>query len=232
MSETETAPEPPPRPDIHGQHNPPPLPPKKQFSDIIIRPSARSYSSAAPKDSSLRYEYASKIRSQENAPPLPLPSRKVGRTDANFPGPGRPGRKPGEEDDYLTPINDIPTILPPPQKKDPSKSRAARKSDTDPKNLDAPTPPYATRPHVEMEAATSLPDITLSQLLTLDINDLSVKLGVPVAKLNTMTLMELTNYLGEFVEKSKRSHYEPPTETPNDSPVFKVNYYYFQKLLK
>lgn len=197
------------------------MPPKKQFSDIIIRPSARSYSSAASKDSSSRYEYGSKIRSQENAPPLPLPSRKVGRTDANFPGPGRPGRKPGEEDDYLTPINDIPTILPPPQKKDPSKSRAARKSDTDPKNLDAPTPPYSTRQNVELEAAI-LPDITLSQLLTLDINDLSVKLGVPVAKLNTMTLMELTNYLGEFVEKSKRCHYEVPAETPNDSPVFKV----------
>jgi disabled homolog 2 len=41
LSENEAAPEPPPRPDTSSHIAPPPLPPKKQFSDIVIRPSPR-----------------------------------------------------------------------------------------------------------------------------------------------------------------------------------------------
>ena len=110
--------------------------------------------------------------------------------------------------------------MPPPQKKDPSKSRAARKSDTDPKNLDAPTPPYSSKINMDSEGDT-LPDITLSQLLTLHLSDLSVEIGIPITKLTSMTLMELTSYV-ENLLKSKKTNNEAPVETPNDSPVFKV----------
>ena len=93
-----------------------------------------------------------------------------------------------------------------------------RRSDTDPKNLDAPTP----KSDRSSDIAPILPDITLSQLLTLGIDDLAQKLNVPASKLNTMTLVELTTYLNDFIEKSKQNQVN--AETPNDSPVFKVNF--------
>lgn len=125
-----------------------------------------------------------------------------------------------DEEDYLSPMPDgFPQLPPPPlQRKDPTKSRMPRKSDTDPRNLDAPTPKL-DRSH---EVAPLLPDITLSQLLTLGIDDLAQKLNVPAAKLNTMTIVELTTYLNEFIEKSKQS--QVLAETPSDSPVFKVSF--------
>lgn len=233
LSENETAPEPPPRPDSSSTVEPPPLPPKKQcFADIVIRPTSRE---------SVRYDYVGikqKNQQNENAPPLPLPSRKIGKSDSNYP-PGRPQKKIVEEDDYLTPITsmrnrDIPTLLPPPQKKDPLKQRGQRKSETDPMVVDAPTtvPPPVRRitSRSSESAPTFLPDITLSQLLTLGIDDLASKLKVPVSKLNTMTLVELTTYLSEFIENSKRISFEledfqtPGSSTVNDSPTFKVSF--------
>lgn len=41
-SEHEVVPEPPPRPESNFHSEPPPLPPKKQFSDIVIRPRVTS----------------------------------------------------------------------------------------------------------------------------------------------------------------------------------------------
>uniref|UniRef100_A0AAG5D718 PID domain-containing protein n=1 Tax=Anopheles atroparvus TaxID=41427 RepID=A0AAG5D718_ANOAO len=235
LSETETAPEPPPRPDSGSHIEPPPLPPKKQFADIVIRPSPRASLSSGggsgghgPRE---RYDYVgSKYDSNRSpsgggsssgaagapgvdAPPLPLPSRKVGRTAGETIGPGRPQKKSNDDDDYLTPIGgkaDIPTLLPPPQRKDASKlnrSTTRKQSETDPRNLDEPTPPPTSKSptgHGQQHAASSfLPDITLSQLLTLGIDELAAKLAVPVSKLSTMTLVELTTYLSEFIENSK-----------------------------
>lgn len=244
LSENETAPEPPPRPDHTGSHiEPPPLPPKKQFADIVIRPTPRSGGSGITAgtlggsggSTKERYDYvgskfeAKNQSTNENAPPLPLPSRKVNRGDGT--SPGRPFKKLNEEDDYLQPIpakSDIPTLLPPPQRKDASKTRAARKSETDPRNLDEPTPPAHTKSPTCRDRESLLPDITLSQLLTLGIDELATKLNVPVSKLSTMTLVELTSYLSEFIENSKTS---PSSATSlkedadnNDSPVFKVNF--------
>ncbi|XP_050096756.1 protein disabled isoform X2 [Anopheles aquasalis] len=300
LSETETAPEPPPRPDSASHIEPPPLPPKKQFADIVIRPSPRSSShsagggggsssfadrgSAGGGGGGQRYDYVgSKYDSSTNrsspqatgggpasdAPPLPLPSRKVGRTSsaaADTIGPGRPPhRKSNEEEDYLTPIAgkpDIPTLLPPPQRKDGSKtsrSNTRKQSETDPRNLDEPTPPptsksplasvfskeQALHSHSKQHqplgpgasSSSFLPDITLSQLLTLGIDELAAKLGVPVSKLSTMTLVELTSYLSEFIENSKQPSTGPmdagyPGDTGaggrdgsvSESPVFKVNF--------
>uniref|UniRef100_A0A182JVT9 PID domain-containing protein n=1 Tax=Anopheles christyi TaxID=43041 RepID=A0A182JVT9_9DIPT len=294
LSETEMAPEPPPRPDSGSHIEPPPLPPKKQFADIVIRPSPRSSTHSNPSGVSAgtvsghgpreRYDYVgSKYDSSRSpssggpgsdAPPLPLPSRKVGRTSGETVGPGRPQKKSNDDDDYLAPIGkiDIPTLLPPPQRKDTSKTtRTARKqSETDPRNLDEPTPPPSSKSptgsggaghfskeldhhqhhHQQQQSSSSsasfLPDITLSQLLTLGIDELAAKLNVPVSKLSTMTLVELTTYLSEFIENSKypAAQAPPPSAAPSwatsssisqdntagldgsvsESPVFKVNF--------
>lgn len=242
LSENETAPEPPPRPDSGSHIEPPPLPPKKQFADIVIRPTPRSGSGISsgiglgPGGASTeRYDFvgskfeAKNQSTNDNAPPLPLPSRKVNRGDGT--SPGRPFRKLNEEDDYLQPItakSDIPTLLPPPQRKDASKTRAARKSETDPRNLDEPTPPAHMKSPTSRDRESLLPDITLSQLLTLGIDELATKLNVPVSKLSTMTLVELTSYLSEFIENSKTSPSSAASLNQdadnNDSPVFKVNF--------
>lgn len=230
---SENEPELPPRPDS-GSHEPPPLPPKTHrdtFSDHSDSRNRYSRTQIPARDGSSRYDYSSRFKSQSSdSPPLPLPSRKINRAETSYTSTSRPFKKSNDEDDYLTPnpnqSSDIPTLLPPPQKKDPSKSRGPRKSETDPKNLDAPTPPYTAKPYdIPTTTAPILPDITLSQLLTLGIDDLAHKLNVPTSKLNTMTIVELTKYLSEFIEKSKHQPVAPaPFDTPNESPVFKVNF--------
>lgn len=209
LSENETAPEPPPRPDTGSNyhHSPPPLPPKKQFSDIVIRPSTTRSNSSAKESS--RYDYiAYKNRSQsqnESSPPLPLPCKKVGKTDGVFTGPGRPGKKP-EEDGYLTPVSiksEMPILLPPPQRTG-SKSRISRKQEIVSEQKSVTPEPL-------------IPDITLSQLLTLGIDDLAVKLHVPTSKLNTMTLVELTTYLTDFLECSKKKPSPQPKKKSTEA---------------
>ncbi|XP_052859807.1 protein disabled [Anopheles cruzii] len=261
LSETETAPEPPPRPDSASHIEPPPLPPKKQFADIVIRPSPRaSFGSdrGSGGGTGQRYDYVgSKYESTSrsspqsaggpgsDAPPLPLPSRKVGRSAGETIGPGRPQKKSNDEEDYLTPVAgkpDIPTLLPPPQRKDgakTSRSTTRKQSETDPRNLDEPTPPPTSKSPLggsftrDLPAPSSfLPDITLSQLLTLGIDELAGKLNVPVSKLSTMTLVELTTYLSEFIENSKQPAPVKPSQdtasgrdgSVSESPVFKVNF--------
>lgn len=224
MSENE--PELPPRPEI-GSHEPPPLPPKagreSSYTDRYGRTS--NYS---------RYDYNGKYKSTQStdSPPLPLPSRKINRpevpsyTSTSTIATSRYRKPPTDEDDYLTP-SEIPTLLPPPQKKDSSKLRGGpRKSETDPKSLDAATPTFSSVP-LDMPPtvlAPSISDITLSQLLTLGVDDLAHKLSVPVSKLSTMTIVELTKYLAEFIEKSKIQQKEATPPPVNDSPVFKVNF--------
>ncbi|KAG4073767.1 hypothetical protein HA402_000991 [Bradysia odoriphaga] len=222
LSENETAPEPPPRPDSSSHAEPPPLPPKKQFSDIVIRPSPLSIN----RDTT-RYDYISQNRrnqqNDQNSPALPLPSRKVTRTDSSFPGPGRPAKKVKDEDEYLTPIsakNDLPILLPPPQRGS-TKNRGRRH----PEPITAATSNSNKKPEKSIEI--SLPDITLTQLLTLGIDDLAAKLNVPVNKLSTMNIVELTQYLSEFVEKSSQKSIpvaDPPVQPTQSEALFKVSF--------
>lgn len=223
LSENETAPEPPPRPDSSSHAEPPPLPPKKQFSDIVIRPSPLSIN----RDTT-RYDYISQSRrnqhNDQNSPALPLPSRKVTRTDSSFPGPGRPAKRVKDEDEYLTPIstkNDMPILLPPPQRGS-TKNRGRRHPE--------PVSATASNANVKPEKSIdiSLPDITLSQLLTLGIDDLAAKLNVPTNKLSTMNIVELTKYLSEFIEKSSQKSVPPPdppvAQKPQSEALFKVSF--------
>ncbi|KAG5676788.1 hypothetical protein PVAND_006596 [Polypedilum vanderplanki] len=241
----ENEPELPPRlPDSE----PPPLPPKNQMnqkdSTNELQSDRNRYSktsSSTSRESGSRYDYANKFKSHStDSPPIPLPSRKINRAETS-----RSSKRSNDDDDYLTPsvslssqnINStIPQLPPPPPQKNTSKLRGTRKSETDPKNLDAPTPPVSAK--ADSSATAIIPDITLSQLLTLGVDDLAQKLNVQPSKLNTMTLVELTTYLSEFIENSKQSNNAVPTmapppppipirpslETPVDSPVFKVSF--------
>lgn len=243
LSENEAAPEPPPRPDSTPYAEPPPLPPKKQFSDLVIRPTP-----AAPPVG--RYEYlnhgSNQLRRSVDAPPIPLPSRRVGRSDGCFPGPGRP-RKPGHtEDDYLAPLGGgtasvtaPPPLLPPPTQSGSSRARPQRQA-----SLGRPQDIYENKAEIlqaQKEAASLAPDITLTQLLTLGMDELALKLNVPASKLSTMTLVQLTAYLSEYLQagadtaqpKSRASPAvplqspAPPASTSSSSStaaVFKVNF--------
>ncbi|XP_017080974.1 protein disabled isoform X2 [Drosophila eugracilis] len=245
LSETEAAPEPPPRPDSTPYSEPPPLPPKKQFSDLVIRPSPAN---ATPPPSAGRYEYlnssvtARRTVSSVDAPPIPLPSRRVGRSDGCFPGPGRP-RKPGHtEDDYLAPLGAPPPLLPPPSQGSMARARPQRQAslgrpqdiyENKAEILQAQAQAQAQAQEASSTANTLAPDITLTQLLTLGMDDLAIKLNVPASKLSTMTLVQLTAYLSEYLssEKSqvhsqeKRSSPAIPAPAPaSTAAVFKVNF--------
>jgi disabled family protein 2 len=223
---SENEPELPPRP--RESNEPPPLPPKNQRESSNEYMDRNRYSKTQTSGS--RYDYTNKFKSQsstDSPPNIPLPSRKINRNDSKL------SRRSNDEDDYLTPNpttthDGFPQLPPPPLQKNSSKYRGPRKSDTDPKNLDAPTPPVSAKVDLSTLNSSILPDITLSQLLTLGIDDLAQKLNVPVSKLNTMTLVELTTYLSEFIEKSKQpaAIATPSTQvdSPSDSPVFKVNF--------
>ncbi|KAM8710021.1 hypothetical protein ACLKA7_016767 [Drosophila subpalustris] len=238
LSENEAAPEPPPRPDSTPYAEPPPLPPKKQFSDLVIRPTP-----AAPPVG--RYEYlnhgSNQMRRSVDAPPIPLPSRRVGRSDGNFPGPGRP-RKPGHtEDDYLAPLGGTPPpLLPPPTQSSSSRARPQRQA-----SLGRPQDIYENKAEIlqaaqaaqAKETVSLAPDITLTQLLTLGIDELALKLNVPVSKLSTMTIVQLTAYLSDYLQSSgdqtqPKSRASPavPLQSPGNavisssSAVFKVNF--------
>lgn len=165
------------------------------------------------------------MQPDDNPPSLPLPSRRIGRSSPNtsgmvqYPGPGRPEKK--RDDDYLTPITskaEMPVLLPPP--KGSIKNRPRRSDSTTPNLTD--TGKISPRPtddssqlnytsHVQGSNMRRsplpgiIPDITLSQLLTLGIDDLALKLNVPSSKLNTMTIVELTKYLSDFIERSSQS---------------------------
>ncbi|XP_034136249.1 protein disabled-like isoform X3 [Drosophila guanche] len=249
LSETEAAPEPPPRPDSAPCAGPPPLPPKKQFSDLVIRPSP------APPTAG-RYEYLNSSSSSTrrtlshslaDAPPIPLPSRRVGRTEACFPGPGRPRKPHQPEDDYMMPLGPPPPLLPPPnQPASTATSSTARARPQRQQSLGRPQDIYENKAEIlaqaaatqEVPAAPALPpDITLTQLLTLGMDDLAVKLNVPASKLSTMTLVQLTSYLSEYLSSSEKSSQclappapaapatvAAPVVSSSSAAVFKVNF--------
>lgn len=139
----------------------------------------------------------------DNAPSIPLPSRRIGRADPlsgiSYPGPGRPDKE-------------VPLLLPPPKAKGSIKNRSRRSEDSISANASDSgrkstglsefndTAAYAGG----NAAIKSIPDITLSQLLTLGIDDLASKLNVPSSKLNTMTIVELTKYLSDYIERSSQ----------------------------
>lgn len=138
-----------------------------------------------------------------------MPSRRIGRAEPNnsYPGPGRPEKE-------------VPLLLPPPKTKGSIKGRN-RRSEDNISNVSDGSRKSAGKSDTESNApiVKSIPDITLSQLLTLGIDDLASKLNVPSSKLNTMTIVELTKYLSDYIENSSQKN----VFTPSDSPSVPVS---------
>ncbi|KAK9759072.1 Phosphotyrosine interaction domain (PTB/PID) [Popillia japonica] len=214
-SESECAPEPPPRPTSNiTQIKPPPLPPKKQAGELCVKPPPRPPHS----DFDLRYDYIETYETAPNSlefvgtgieksPPLPAPARKI-KCENDF---SRTRNKLGtnvEEEDYLTPVslpkaNKGPILLPPPQKSN-------RKSNISPNNLAQVTVSsyLENKPNIVTSTPTGGEknlladglDITLSQLTLSGLNELATKLDIPATQLSNMTLAQLTTYLSSFIK--------------------------------
>ena len=210
------APEPPPRPELTSVNyaDPPPLPPKKSFGDVTPRTSNRPSLSSGYKISMSPRETAGR-GSDSDAPPLPLPSRRVAHSDSRYPGPERPQKQ--EEDGYLVPTDpsSVPVLLPPPKG---ATNKRVQKRAKD-----------AAMPHSQSESTEPIAEITLSQLLQLSMDELADKLNVSVEKLSTMTIVELTKYLSEFLQAKDEAKNSPPKtglrEIQKSEPnVFKVSF--------
>lgn len=128
----------------------------------------------------------------------------------SYPGPARPDKE-------------VPLLLPPPKTKGSIKNRS-RRSEESMSNLSDSGRRSAganDSENVDTPVVKSIPDITLSQLLTLGIDDLASKLNVPSSKLNTMTIVELTKYLSDYIEKSSQTNVFNATD-PSNVPVSAV----------
>ncbi|KRT85692.1 hypothetical protein AMK59_1078, partial [Oryctes borbonicus] len=235
-SESECAPEPPPRPTTNiTQVKPPPLPPKKQPGELCVKPPPRPPHS----DFDSRYDYIDTYETAPNSlefvgsgieksPPLPAPARKT-KFENDFSRPRSKLPTNVDEDDYLTPISmpkstQGPILLPPPQKSN-------RKSNISPNNLAQVTVSsyleskpniVTTTPSGGEKGLTDGLDITLSQLTLSGLNELATKLGIPATQLSNMTLAQLTTYLSNFI-KNKSNDSTTAISTNSDVTKSQAN---------
>lgn len=212
-SESECAPEPPPRPPVNNLSaiKPPPLPPKKQPGELSAKPPPRPpHSEDAHYDYMDHYETAPNslefIATTTSSPPLPVPARKS-KFESDFTAaPERPKKQfniqQQQEDDYLTPVSFIqpkenvtrhagPLLLPPPQKTNRKQQQQQQQASQ-----------IALQ---EKEKSLDGLDITLSQLTLSGLNELAAKLHIPPSQLSNMTLVQLTSYLSNFIKSEQTS---------------------------
>lgn len=237
-SETESAPEPPPRPLTAIK--PPPLPPKKA-GEGKPPPRPPHQMEDSHYDYMDNYESGSNsmeiIRNLEKSPPLPVPSRKA-KFESDFTSvPERPKKQFNVEDDYLTPISfpasksngkestvqkhSGPVLLPPPQRSARKTAQALNeqnKMSTQPSVAVTVASFLESKPNITTSIAAdklnySLEglDITLSQLTLSGLNELATKLNIPPSQLSNMTLVQLTNYLSNFIKNSTSVNNNPET---------------------
>ncbi|KAK9880484.1 hypothetical protein WA026_011729 [Henosepilachna vigintioctopunctata] len=233
-SKMETAPEPPPRPDIAIL--PPPLPPKKQVNDIIVKPPPRP-----PHVEESIYVYldtyesdSNNLESADKGPALPIPMRKCKFENDFALAPERPAKQTVShsfEDDYLTPIqfpkqSDACSILLPPT------SMSSSKHSSNTQNV--PTSSLNTQvngtANLDVSFKNSLDglDITLSQLTLSGLNELAAKLNIPTSELSNMTLVQLTAYLSNVIKsQSGRDNItldKKKQNTLQEFPAFKADF--------
>ncbi|XP_074037034.1 DAB adaptor protein isoform X3 [Leptinotarsa decemlineata] len=209
-SEGECAPEPPPRPTPNVMYiKPPPLPPKKQTNDLAVKPPPRPpyHAEESPYEFIDKYETAvNSVEFKEKGPPLPVPARKA-KFDSEYP-PERPRKHFNtslSEEDYLTPIS----FLPPPQKST-KKPNAQVLSALESKS-------GVTSGEEGLGTSLDGLDITLSQLTLSGLNELACKLNIPPGQLSNMTLVQLTNFLSNFI---KSSDHAPPATSKIETSTF------------
>ncbi|XP_063921496.1 protein disabled isoform X4 [Zophobas morio] len=220
---SESAPEPPPRPESTlTQIKPPPLPPKKAGNDFSVKPPPRPPIEESHYDYMDVYQTAPSslevVKNLDKSPPIPVPARKTKFESDYGPVPERPKKQfnlHSSEEDYLTPIcfvdqkvepktiakSSSPILLPPPQKSG-KKQNVAQV--TIASYLDS-KPNVTTSMAADNLSSLDGLDITLSQLTLSGLNELATKLNIPATQLSNMTLVQLTNYLSNFV-KSRASH--------------------------
>ncbi|KAG5897297.1 hypothetical protein JTB14_011462 [Gonioctena quinquepunctata] len=221
-SEGECAPEPPPRPAPNVTYiKPPPLPPKKQMNDIAIKPPPRPpyHNEESAYEFIEKYETAPNsieffAKNYEKSPPLPVPARRAKLDSECSTVPERPRKHFNislSEEDYLTPISfpeksSSGVLLPPPQKS----SKKPNTQVTISSILEAKSSITTSVANDGSGASLDGLDITLSQLTLSGLNELARKLNIPASQLSNMTLVQLTNFLSNFI-KSNNSPALPVT---------------------
>lgn len=239
-SESECAPEPPPRPTANvTQIKPPPLPPKKQH-EISFKPPPRP-----PHSEDSHYDYMDNyetgpnsldyLKNVEKSPPLPVPARKS-KFDSEFStAPERPRKQNSVkyEEEYLTPISfpsykkdniarhTGPLLLPPPQKIGKKQSSCQNNSQKTVASILETKPSSVTSDKLNLSLEDL--DITLSQLTLSGLNELATKLNIPASQLSNMTLVQLTNYLSNFIKNNSNVNTEPGIEV-NCNNEFKADF--------
>ncbi|CAG9764503.1 unnamed protein product [Ceutorhynchus assimilis] len=228
-SESESAPEPPPRPATTlCEIQPPPLPPKKQI-DIILKPPPRP-----PHSEDNRYDYIENFEtnkksiSMSRSPPIPVPQRKSKfESDFTIP-PERPKKhnQHSSDEDYLTPISfpersvSPEVLLPPPQRH----IKKERINQVTVASFPEPKPIVSTSVATDsLNNSLEGLDMTLSQLTLSGLNELATKLKIPPHKLSNMTLVQLTNYLSTFI-KSQSQKSENNDKFPSFQADFAANF--------
>ncbi|XP_045777603.1 protein disabled isoform X3 [Maniola jurtina] len=149
----------------------------------------------------------SKLNPENASPPPPLPPKKV--SDVSIVPPPRPPHDHEETEDSETP-----PLPKPARKKEPVADRSMKPRQSS-LATNSSEDEYLTPAPPPLPAAKRF-DITLSQLLTLTMDDLSVRLRVPAATLSSMTLPQLTEYLRSYVaSENEKSHiHVDPTLRP------------------
>nr|XP_022904079.1 protein disabled isoform X2 [Onthophagus taurus] len=219
-SESECAPEPPPRPVANlTQIKPPPLPPKKAPEFCVKPPPRPPYNEDSHYDYMENFETApnslsnSIDYSKDKSPPLPVPQRKS-KFESDFTNPpDRPLKKgfvsSDDNDDYLTPISLPQVLLPPPQKaKKQNLTQVTVSSYLESK------PNLTTTLSGEKNVLLGV-DITLNQLTSCGLNELAKQLELPATQLSNMTLAQYTSYLQEFLKKKSNVEPESKQEATN-----------------
>ncbi|XP_069361666.1 protein disabled isoform X3 [Maniola hyperantus] len=150
----------------------------------------------------------SKLNPENASPPPPLPPKKV--SDVSIVPPPRPPHDHDETEDSETP-----PLPKPARKKEPLADRSMKPRQSS-LATNSSEDEYLTPAPPPLPAARRF-DITLSQLLTLTMDDLSVRLRVPAATLSSMTLPQLTEYLRSYVASENEKshiHVDPMTIRP------------------
>lgn len=244
-SESECAPEPPPRPATNlTTIKPPPLPPKKQPGDLNMKPPPRP-----PHTEDTHYDYMDHyetapnsleyVKNLDTSPPLPVPARKS-KFESDFTAvPERPKKQftLQQEEDYLTPVSFLqpkdnvarhagPLLLPPPQKtnrKHNVQSKESKSLESKPLESKSPVPMTKLSTNQTEKSLEGL-DITLSQLTLSGLNELATKLNIPASQLSNMTLVQLTNYLSNFIKSDKSAAETISNSTPTFQADFAANF--------
>ncbi|CAL4139134.1 unnamed protein product [Meganyctiphanes norvegica] len=181
-SSSECAPLPPPRP---AHVEPPPLPPKRQPTNIALRPPP-----PPPTTSDSHYNYINEFDSSPEepnttiSPPIPIPARKPRHTDNTHPIfiPSRPS-KPVLGDSFEYPQ----TSMSPTSETNAPVHKEAPRAQTP---IKSPTPSKSPKLMPKGIASVDLANTSLDQLAS--------SLNVPIEKLARMTVVELAACLAQL----------------------------------